>query len=197
MLPTLKYGPETDEDWAMLDTAFLNQAAIVQIITSLETYYQTVLKKVSRNVKISEIDAIALSKFIKENKLMSEFTKALETKQTLDFYLSELVPEFFPLQQKEKIRIAMNLIGLDPVGSFLKEWERTFGDEKMSTIKLRHTFVHEGISLDRLSDSIIKINMAFIKERIKDAILLVGFLENQICEKYPAVHFKELYPKTV
>ncbi len=191
MLPTLKYGPKSDNDWAFTDTAFLHQAAIIQIITSLETYYQNILRTISQNVRLSEVDAVTLGYFIEKNRLMIEFTKTLKNERTLDFHLSELIPEFFPLQQKDKIKIAMNLIGLDPIGPFNKEWERSFGDDQNSTVKLRHAFVHEGIDYD----SALKINVAFIKNRIKDAIVLVCNLEKQISEKYSIEQIKDLYPK--
>lgn len=193
MLPTLVYGPESDNDWAVLDSTFLYQAAIIQVITSLETYYQNILKTISENVRTSEVDAVALSRFIKKNRLITEFTKALENEKTLDFYLSKLIPEFFPLQQRDRIKIAMKLIGLDPVGPFKQEWERIFGDDKNSTVKLRHDFVHSGIDYDKIA----KFNITFIKEKIKDAIVLIGNLERQISKKYPIGRIKELYPERV
>jgi hypothetical protein len=130
MLPTLVYGPESDDDWAVTDSIFLRQAAIAQIITSLETYYQSVLRAIAKSIKTMEVDACALSRFLKKNKLLLEFTGALETQETLDFYLLELIPEFFPLQQKDRIKVAMRLIDLDPVGTCNNEWNRTFGNDE-------------------------------------------------------------------
>jgi len=85
----------------------------------------------------------------------------------------------------------MKLISLDPIGPFNREWERTFGDNEKSTVNLRHTFVHKGIDWRKVVD--LEFDMNFIKERIKDAIVLVCYLEQQISEKYR--HIKELYPE--
>lgn len=191
MLPTLRYGPETDNDWAVLDSAFLHQAAIIQIITSLEAYYQTILRTIAENTRISQVNAVALSRFMKSNRLMIEFTRALEDNRTLDFYLSELIPQLFTLQQKDKIRTVMQLVDLDPIGSHDQEWARTFGDYEESIVNLRHAFAHRGIDYTK----IFKFDIVFIKERIKDAIVLVGNLEMQINKKYPAKRIKELYIK--
>jgi len=80
-LPTLKYGPESDPDWDVLDSIFLYQASIIQVITSLETFYQDILRTIAKNVKISEVDAVILSRFIKENRLINEFIRALEKRR--------------------------------------------------------------------------------------------------------------------
>lgn len=192
VLPTLVYGPDSDTDWAYTDSTFLCQAAITQIITSLETYYQNILRTIANIVKITEVDARALSSFLKKNRLLTEFTRALESQETLNFPLLELIPEFFPLQQKDKIKVAMNLIDLDPVGTCHSEWSRTFGNTETSTVKLRHSFVHEGLDYTA-SARIGLFRENFITERIKDAIVLVCHMEPQLSKKYKEI--EELYPK--
>ena len=65
VLPTLKYGPESDIDWAWIDTRALYRLAINQIITSLELYYESIFKIISGYIKISKIHPKSLVFFIK------------------------------------------------------------------------------------------------------------------------------------
>lgn len=102
----------------------------------------------------------------------------------------------------------MKLINLDPIGPFNKEWENTYGNREDSTIRLRHFFTHKGIEYSKKEITIIPISkiaipkkpitelfgeiyLEEIKKRIKDAIVLVSYLENQVIKKYS---FRELYP---
>ena len=194
MLPTLKYGPETDDDWAPLDTAFLHQAAIAQIITSLEVYYESVFRVLSSSLNVSKIEPTALVHFIRDNKLANELLSVIDEKGILDVRLSDIVPENFSFQQKDKIKSAMALVRLDPISIYKTEWERTYGDKEDSTLKLRHAFVHGGINYQKLFDTIVKERM-LLSTRIKDAIMLVASVESQIRNKYSRV--KSLFPRAV
>ena len=194
MLPTLKYGPETDDDWAVSDTAFLHQAAITQIVTSLEVYYESVFRNLSSNLKLSQIEPAVLVRFIRENKLSNELLSAIEQKATINVRLSDVVPAYFSFQQKDKIKGTMALVKLDPISSYGAEWERTFGNKEDSTLRLRHAFVHGGTDVERVLRLVLKENK-FVTNRIKDAIVLVANLETQIHEKYSRI--KALFPMRV
>lgn len=193
MLPTLVYGPDSDSGWSFKDSFFLKQASIVQIITSLEAYYQDTFEIITKNLTTSEIDAVALSRFLKENRLLTEFTEALQKQKTLHFHVSEIVPKFYPFQDKEKIKLALNLVGLDPIGPYDKEWANTFGDNEDSTVNLRHAFVHRGCFTNLLG----YLNGSFVISRIKDAMVLANFVNDQIIGRFQVAKFKELYPRLV
>jgi hypothetical protein len=191
MLPTLRYGPETDRDWATTDTAFLHQAAIAQIVTSLEVYYELVFRGLSSNLKLSEINPAVLARFIRGNRLGNELLSAIEEKATVNVRLSDVIPWYFSFQQKDRIKDAMALVELDPITSYGAEWERTFGNKEDSTSQLRHAFVHGGTDIVTVIRLLVKED-AFVINRIKDAIVLAANLETQIHEKYP--RNKELFP---
>lgn len=194
LLPTLKYGPESDDDMGPTNILILRELAIAQIITSLETYYRDIFVIITDNIKISEVEPAALRRFIRKNRLMTEFTQTMESENSLDFNLSKIIPEYFPLQHKEKIKIAMELIGLDPAIR-KTEWAETFGDHQSSTIKQRHSFIHKGIDLRKLP----KILNFFsdTKNMIKNAIVLAHSLETQVHKKYPREKINELYPQEI
>jgi len=150
LLPTLKYGSESDKDTGPVKVLLLQGLMITQIITSLETYYRDIFIIITNSIKTTDVEPIALSHFIRENRFMKEFVQAIENENNLSFTLSKLIPESFPLQQKDKIKVAMELIGLNPALRE-KEWADTFGDHKGSTVKQRHLFIHSGINLGKLS----------------------------------------------
>jgi hypothetical protein len=180
VLPTLKYGPESDPDYGLEDALFLKQIATIHIITSLEAYYQDILRLVSSQLRAADVNTGALVNFIKTNRLSTEFFQIFREKN-MDFCLLELMPVHFPLQDKDKIRASMQLLGLDPVGQFGKEWNRTYGKDALATVQLRHAFVHKGSDLEKA----IIVSRNSIKERIKDAVVLVCNIEEQIVKKYP------------
>ena len=90
VLPTLVYGPDSYVNWEFSDNLFLHQAAIIQVLTSLESYYQIVFTRIAELLKTSEVDATALSQFIKGNKLLTEFTNALKAKDDRFSYLRDI-----------------------------------------------------------------------------------------------------------
>jgi hypothetical protein len=194
LLPTLKYGPESDDDMGEMNMLILQELAIALIITSFETYYRDIFTTITENIKTSEIEPAVLSRFLKKARLTTEFVQTMESENSLNFKLSKFIPDFFPLQQKEKLKIAMKLIGLNP-SNRNKEWTATFGVHDGSTIKQRHSFIHSGVYPHKLS----KILNFFsdTKNRIKDAIVLVYSLETQIHKQYPSERINELYPQKI
>jgi hypothetical protein len=185
MLPTLVYGPESDDDWGYSDYLFLNHAAVIQVLTSLESYYHSIFEIITKVLKTSEVNASALSQFIRGNKLLVEFTNALERQHSINFCLCEILPKYYQFQEKDKIKLAMALIDLDPIGRFDQEWARTYGDDPDSTASLRHAFIHNS-SYDSYDWTPERIKL---RDRIKDAIVLVTYVDHQITEKYDDKRF--------
>lgn len=190
VLPTLIYGPGSDDDWAARDAPALQRLAINQIITSLETYYHDIFEIIAKEIKITELNLVALVDFIKKYGFANKFLNTVKQEKHFNFGLLKVMPQKFSIQSGEKIRNFMNLIDLDPIGPFKKEWERTFGNNKNSTIVLRHSFIHRGI----WSSHLLLPKFDFTKKRIKDGMVLVSYLENQVIKKYS---FEELYPQRV
>ncbi len=179
VLPTLKYGPESDQDWAFSDYCFLMQMSVVQMITSLEGYYDNIFSELSKITKISEIDSNKLLKYIQNNRLEKIFIKNIISDLTSEHYFSEVCSISTCFQRKDFIKESMELFNLDPIGNFKENWDRTFSRNTGSTVQVRHKFVHEGLNLD-LSG---KLNMFFIKERISDIIILANQIEKQVKKK--------------
>lgn len=190
VLPTLIYGHESDTDWAYRDLGALGRLSINQIVTSLEVYYQDIFEVISEHIKTTEVDLAVLVDVMKKYELKNKFLKIVKEEKSFSFELSKTIPQKTSFQSDEKIKNLMHLIRLDPVGIFKEEWKRTFGNNSNSTISLRHSFVHKGI----WSSNSFLPDFSFIKKRIKDAIVLVSYLENQVVKKYS---FKELYPQRV
>ena len=173
MLPTLVYGPNSDRDWGKSDSMFLCGAAINQVITSLEVYYNSLFREITEHIMITDVNPSNLKKFLEKNGLISVFLKTMASHDSLIFPISEILTDTFSLQNKDKIKTAFNLIELNPFLSSEIEWERTFGDHKTTTVKLRHAFVHRGINFNS------SLNTEIINNRISDAIVLVNCLEKQ------------------
>lgn len=189
VLPTLRYGPDSDNDWGGRDLVALRKLSIAQIITSLETYYGTIFRIITENMNILDVDLKILVNFIEARRIKNEFLTMIKKKGNFSFSLSEIMSKNFSFQSSKFIEISMNLIDLDPVGKFKKEWIITFGKKENSTVSLRHSYIHEGFPLSGSG-----LSFEEIKERIKNAILLIAFLESQIINKYS---FKDLYPQKV
>ncbi len=174
VLPTLTYGPNSDNDYETTDLIALRYLAIVNIITSLEGYYENIFTRLSSDILTSELNRSHL-KILRKNRFdLSEINKF---ESLFDYYKHE--SHRFTFQNKETIKSFSKLIGLDPMGNFHKEWEYTFGGIEDSTINIRHKFVHGGMPWDLSSN-----DENFIQERIKYALCLVHSMEEQIDPKY-------------
>lgn len=174
ILPTLVYGPDSDPDYAAIDSSRLSNLALANIITSLESYYEDIFKKLSKLVLISETDSVILNKFLNKFNIRNEYYKG--------DYVHKVLPDYLSFQKKDVIKVSFNLINLNPIHNSNKEWNDTFNKKEDSTIKIRHKSIHEGIDF-----SFKIIDVEFVHERIKHAIVLVRNLEEQIDDKYPQV----------
>jgi len=154
-------------------------------------YYEIVFRTLSSTLRLSDIDPSLLVRFIRENKLGSELLTAIDKHSIVNAKLSDIVPRYFPLQQKDKIKTAIRLLGLDPIDRHNSEWERTFGNDAKSTLALRHASVHGGQNIERIFNVVDQEGKfpqaAFVKNRIKAAIVLAVSLETQLARRYPHV----------
>ena len=192
IIPTLVYGPDSDDDYSFRDSLLLHGLAITQIITSLETYYTDIFSILTDSIKTSQINSKILSDFIKKTRLSNEFVHAIGENNNLEFPLSAFIPKYFPLQEKDRIKTSFRLIGLNP-NIYMQEWNRTFGGKENSTVKRRHAFIHGGVDFTHLSIPIDTVSD--IKNRIKDAIVLVYCIEKQLHDQNKIQKNKKLYPK--
>lgn len=192
IIPTLVYGPHSDDDHSFRDFLLLHGLAITQIITSLETYYTDIFLLLTNNIKTSQIEPTILSKFITKNRLSNDFIRRYGENRNMDYPLSDLIPKYFPLQDKDRIKVSFQLFEIDPT-LYEMEWVRTFGALEDSTIQQRHEFVHRGINYD--NSSLPGNELLDIKARIKDAMVLVYCIEKQIRENPSIQRIKGLYPQ--
>jgi hypothetical protein len=190
IIPTLVYGPDSDDDHSFRDSFLLHGLAIAQIITSLETYYIDIFLLLTNNIKTSQIEPTILSKFVTKNRLSNDLIRKYGENRNMEFPLSDLIPKYFPLQEKDRIKASFQLFELDPT-LYETEWVRTFGDLEDSTIQQRHKFVHSGINYD--NSSLSGNELLDIKARIKDAMVLVYCIEKQIREKTSIQKINGLY----
>lgn len=192
IIPTLVYGPHSDDDHSFRDSLLLHGLAITQIITSLETYYADIFLLLTNNIKTSQIEPTILSEFIIKNRLSNDLIRKYGENSNLDFPLSDLISRNFSLQEKDRIKTSFQLFELDPT-LYEMEWVRTFGGLENSTIQQRHRFVHGGINYD--NSSLLGNELLDIKSRIKDAMVLVYCIEKQIRENTSIQKIKGLYPQ--
>jgi len=193
-LPTLIYGPESDNDWGILDVLFLYQASLVQIITSLDVFYQEIFTRISPSFTLEMVDKKKYLNYIDKLNISKKDKKIRKDTNYAQHRLSEIFPEEAVLQNNKKIIAAMEILQLDPIGKYEDEWKRTFDrNEASSTIRIRHSAIHSGFDIDDSMASLL--DRDFIINRIKDAILLASHLEVQIVNKFPPSKIPELYPK--
>lgn len=191
LIPTLNYGPESDTDFIARHGLMIHRIAISQIITSLEVYYSEIFSILTNNIRTSQINPRILSNFIKDTKFSNDFTRAIGEQENFNIPISTFVPDFFPLQNKERIKKSFQLFGLNPA-SYSTEWEHTFGNDVTSTIRLPHEYIHSGINWDHAG--ILSILMD-TRNRIKDAIVLVCSIEKQIQDLESIRDIDALYPR--
>lgn len=180
VLPTLRHGPDSDPDYGAFNYLSLHRLALCNVITSLEVYYQDIVMKISQILKISEINPANLKKFCKKYRIELE---GLEPEVSL----YEIFPNYLSFQNKDTIKNSMNLIGLDPIGKHNDEWGLTYGNNPQSTIKIRNECIHGGIHALFSDTMLIHLNIEFVKDRIKCAMVLSRHLEEQIEIIYPQI----------
>ena len=93
LLTTLKHGPESDNDYGSINMLLLQNLAITQVITSLETYYREVIITITNNIKTIDVEPSALSRFIIKNAIVLAYS--IE-KQIHKKYPIERIKELYP-----------------------------------------------------------------------------------------------------
>lgn len=164
---------------------------MTQIITSLETYYSDIFSILANNTNASELNSTNLGMFVTKNRLSNEFVCKYSEYARLEFPISLIIPKYFPLQEKNRIKVAFHLFNLNPANNE-PEWNHTFGNGNDSTVQKRHLFVHTGVQFNDFS--IIENRIEDVKNRIKDAIVLVCDIETQIQSRNKLQNIKDLYP---
>lgn len=176
LLPTLRYGLESDPDYGAIDYISINKLAIANIVTSLEAYYSDIVIKLSKLIILSDANESALNKFLKKFNCLNDYN--------MDDNICEIFPNYLTFQNKDVIKICANLVNLDPIGNYHREWEETFSKNKEdSTVTVRHNFIHNGIDFSFNP----MINEEFVQQKIKYALILVRNLEEQINAQYPQI----------
>lgn len=115
---------DKNEDFFNSQSIFLFQSMHILLITALEVYLRSVLYGVSMRLIVNHLDMRKFVLFLKEFNLRNQFLKKLSEVSNLEFLLGDILPERMDLQQKEKCKVAFNLIGIDVVNANNSIWEK-------------------------------------------------------------------------
>ncbi|MGP8023858.1 MAG: hypothetical protein ACLPHE_07530 [Methanobacterium sp.] len=130
-------------------------------------------------------------KFLKKFMLIDKYLESFSKFNGNNYPISELIPKRIDFQQKEKLKIAYKMLGIDlkkvPED---KVWNNIF-DKKTGYIAKRHKIIHSGVVETLISRENLDINL--INEAILDICNFVYELDKEIVSKYRKDKYRNLY----
>lgn len=179
---------DNDEDFFNSQSIFLFQSMLILLITALEVYLRSVFQGISMRLIVSQLDMNKFVKFLKEFNLKNQFLKKLSEVGNLEFLFSDILPERIDLQQKEKCKIAFNLIGIGVQNVNNSIWEKIFST-KSGYLQKRHKIIHGGpnqiTDIRNINNFNINQEIEELEKTIMDIVQFVFYIENQRIFLYP------------
>lgn len=160
----------------------LSENIFILLITSLEVYLVDTFKRLSKLVVIEDLGKENLIKFLKEFKATENFFEKLKEIGNLKIQLNDIIPERLDFQQKEKCKIAYQLLGIDLPNLNHEIWKKIFTKEEHGYIQIRNHIVHGGSKEILLKRR--KINFEFLEDSILNVINFVFLIEIDAFSKY-------------
>lgn len=156
---------------------------LIMLINSLEIYLDMVFRWASKFSYIRDLDKRVLIKFIKKFWIRDNFFNKLIEKDNLDIILTEILPKRMDFQNKDKCRIAFQLIHIDLPGLCEDFWHNIFDNEETSYLQARHKVIHGLMpNIENLEE---ECSVDFIERALLDIVNYVYFIEEWRFELYP------------
>lgn len=178
-------------DFLTIKNIFIFQTMHIQLITALEVYLSGLFSWISQErVFISDLDSKLFIKFLKTFNLRYQCLDIYAERGTLDFPLGDILPEKNDaslFQQKEKCKIAYNLIGIDVVNIPESIWEKIYS--KNGYIKKRNSFIHGSVEntlgINNIKDFDLYKHIEDLENALMDIVKFVFYIEHQRFFRYP------------
>ncbi len=179
------------EDYFKMKNIFIFQTMHILLITALEVYLSSLFQWVSQHkIVINDLDSKKFVKFLKKFNLRDQFLDIFAERGNLNFPLGDILPErndASVFQQKQKCKIAYNLIGIDVVNIAELIWEKIYC--KNGYIKKRNSFIHDDIikylGIKNIRDFDLDKQIEDLENTLIDIVKFVFYIEHQRFFRYP------------
>ena len=156
---------------------------LILLINSLETYLDMVFRWATKFLFIRDLNKKNFIKFIKTFRIRDKFFNKLIEKDNLNIILAEILSERMDFQNKDKCRVAYNLINIDLPGLYEDYWHNIFDNEPTSYMQTRHRIIHNVMPVIENIESECSVN--FVERALLDIVNYVFFIEEKRLELYP------------
>lgn len=170
---------KSSEEFIKYENSLLYDTILLFLINALENYLIDTFKFLAEGVVVSKTDKNELTNYLKEFNIKSDFFQKLQEFQSLEFPLSELIPDRIDMQQKEKVKKAYKLVYLDLAQLNPEIWENIFTIEPRGYMQKRHKIIHASFQSDiqNVNDINIKNEIKYIEKAILDIAKFVHDIE--------------------
>ncbi|MFW9881173.1 MAG: hypothetical protein ACFFG0_49550 [Candidatus Thorarchaeota archaeon] len=156
---------------------------LILLINSLETYLDMVFRWSTKFLFIRDLNKKNFIKFIKSFRIRDNFFDKLIEKDNLNIVLTDILSERMDFQNKDKCKVAYNLINIDLPGLYEDFWHNIFDNEPTSYMQTRHRIIHDVMPDIKNIDSECSID--FVERALLDIVNYVFFIEEKRLELYP------------
>jgi len=161
------------------------QSTYVFLVNALEVYCRETFQKIAGETRVKDINQKKLRKFLKKFHMEEKFLEVMQEKKSLNFNLSEVLPQRMNFQQTEIIKITFSLVGFNVVSMINGLWQRII----QHNLKWRHYIIHR--NLNRLIDHIkieefnLENEIEALENSILDIVKFIFYIESQRLLNYP------------
>ena len=156
---------------------------LILLINSFEVYLDMVFRWASEFLYIRDLNKKVFIKFIKKFRIRENFFDKLIERDNLEIVLSEILPERMDFQNKDKSKVAFQLINIDLPELAEIFWHNIFDNEPTSYMQTRHRIIHSEMPNFKNLDNECSID--YIKRALLDIVNYVYFIEEKRFELYP------------
>ena len=156
---------------------------LILLINSFEVYLDMVFRWSSRFLYIRDLNKKEFIKFIKKFRTREYFFDKLIERDSLEIVLSEILQDRMDFQNKEKSKVAFQLINiyLPKLGKVF--WHNIFDNEPNSYMQTRHRIIHS--EMPNYEDLDNQCSIDYIEKALLDIVNYVYFIEEKRFQLYP------------
>ena len=170
---------KSSEEFIQYENSLFYDTILLFLINALENYLIDTFKYLAEGIIVSKTDKKDLNNFLKEFNMRNVFFQKLQEFQSLEFSLSELIPDRIDMQQREKAKKAYKLVYLDLAQLNAEIWENIFTKESRGYMQKRHKIIHASFQSDIKNINYINIKneIDYIEKAILDIAKFVCDIE--------------------
>ncbi len=170
---------KNSEEFIQYENSLFYDTILLFLINALENYLIDTFKYLADGIIVSKTDKKELNSFLKEFNIRNVFFQKLQEFQSLEFSLSELIPDRIDMQQREKVKKAYKLVYLDLAQLNPEIWEKIFTKDSRGYMQRRHKIIHSSFQSDikNINDLNINSEIDYIEKAILDVAKFVCDIE--------------------